>query len=75
MHVAAIESISRQWRQFEKCRAGIDQKVHALTSQHFAARGVSGPGDLAAAAGNEAEFVAKLRDEDAHDFRVAGEIG
>ena len=40
MHVAAIEAVGRQRRQFEKRGAGIDQEIDALARQHLAARGV-----------------------------------
>ena len=74
MHVAAIEAIGRQRRQFQERGAGIDQQVDALARQHLAARGMAVARGLAAAAGDLAELVAQIRDEAAHGLRVACEI-
>ncbi len=75
MHVAAIEAMGRQRRQFEKGGTGIDQQVDALAGQHLAARSVPVARDLAAAAGHLVEFAAQFGDQRAHGFGVAGEIG
>ena len=75
MHVAAIEAVGRQRRQFEKRRAGIDQQVDALARQHLAARGVPLARRLAAAAGHLVELFAQLGDQRAHHLGVAGKIG
>ena len=37
MHVAAIEAVGGERRQFEKGRAGIEQQIDALARQHLAA--------------------------------------
>ena len=52
MHVAAIEAVGRQRRQFEKRGSRIDQEIDALARQHLAARGVPGARGFAAAAGD-----------------------
>ena len=52
MHVAAIEAVGGQRRQFEKRGAGIDQEVDAVARQHFSARGMPRAGHLAAATGD-----------------------
>ena len=75
MHVAAIEAVGGQRRQFKERGAGIDQQIDALARQHLAARGVPLARDLAAAAGYLTEFFVELGDEAAHDFGVAREIG
>ena len=75
MHVAAIEAVGRQRRQFEKCRAGIDQQIDALARQHLAARGMPGARGLAAAAGHLIELVAQLGDQRPHGLGIAGKIG
>ncbi|MGY4479060.1 hypothetical protein ACVILL_006474 [Bradyrhizobium sp. USDA 3364] len=75
MHVAAIEAIGGERRQFQERGAGIDQEIDAVARQHLAARGVALARGLAAAAGHLAEFVAKLRDQAAHHLGVAGEFG
>ena len=75
MHVAAIEAVGGQRRQFEKRGAGIEQQVDALARQHLAARGMPLARRLAAAAGHDLELVAKLGDQAAHHVGVAGELG
>ena len=75
MHVAAIEAVGGQRRQFEECGAGIDQEVDAVARQHLAARGVPLARGLAAAAGDLLELVAQFADKAAHDVGVAGEFG
>ena len=75
MHVAAIEAVSRQRRQFHKRRAGIDQEIDALARQHLAARGMPRPRGLATAPGNGIELLLQFRDEDAHRLGIAGKIG
>ena len=74
MHVAAIEAVGRQRRQFQERGAGIDQQVDALARQHLAARGVALARGFAAAAGDLIELFAQLGDEAAHDFGVACKI-
>ena len=75
MHVAAIEAVGRQRRQFEKRRAGIDQQIDALARQHFSARSVPRPRCLAAAAGDLIELFAEFGDQRPHRLGVAGKIG
>ena len=75
MHVAAIEIIGRQRRQFEKGRAGIDQEIDALARQHLAPRRVPGARGFAAAAGHLIELVAEFCDQRPHRLRIAGKIG
>lgn len=70
MHVAAIDTIGGQRRQFQECRAGIDQKIDAIACQHLAARGVALARGLAPAAGNLIELVAELRDQATHHLGV-----
>jgi len=74
-HLAAIEAVRRQRRQFEERGAGVDQQVDALARQHFAARRMPCAGGFAAAAGNLLELVVKVGDEAAHHLGVAGKIG
>jgi len=74
MHVAAIEAVGGQRRQFQKRGSGIDQQVDPLARQHLAARLVARPRHLAAAARDQIELVAQFGDERAHGFRVAREI-
>ena len=61
MHVAAIEAVGGQRRQFEKRRAGIDQQVDALARQHLAARGMPLARRLAAAAGHDLRACREAR--------------
>ncbi len=57
MHVAAIQAVGGERRQFEKRRSRIDQEIDALARQHLAARGVPGARRLAAAAGHLIELL------------------
>ena len=75
MHVAAIEAVGGQRRQFEKRGAGIDQEIDALARQHLAARGVPVARGLAAAAGDLFELLPEFRDQRPHGLGVAGKIG
>ena len=75
MHVAAIEAVGRQRRQFEKRRSRIDQEIDALARQHLAARGMPDARGLAAAAGDLVELLPELGDQRAHGLGVAGKIG
>ena len=75
MHVAAIQAVGGQRRQFEERGSGIDQQVDAVARQHLAARGVPLARGLAAAAGDLLQLVAQFADEGAHDVGVAGKFG
>ena len=75
MHVAAIEAVGRQRRQLQERGPGIDQQIDALPRQHLAARCVAVARDLAAATGDLAELFTQIRDERAHGFSIAREIG
>ncbi|MHC2284708.1 hypothetical protein ACVIJW_000578 [Bradyrhizobium barranii subsp. barranii] len=74
MHVTAIEAVRRQRRQLHERGAGIDQQVDALARQHLAARGVAVARDLAAAAGDLAQFFAQVRDKSAHGLGIARKV-
>ena len=75
MHVAAIEAVGGERRQFEKGGAGIDQQVDALARQHLAARGMPLARRLAAPAGDNLELLAQFGDQAAHHVGVAGKLG
>ena len=75
MHIAAIEPVGGERRQFEKRRARIDQEIDALARQHLAARGVPGARGFAAAAGHLIELSPQLGDQRSHRLGVAGKIG
>ena len=75
MHVAAIEAVGRERRQFQKRGARIDQQIDPLPRQHLAAGGMSFARGLAAAAGDLVELFAKLGDQRTHGFGIAGKIG
>ena len=76
MHVAAVEAVGGERRQFEKRCSRIGQEIDALARQKLAARGMSFARGLpAAAAGDLAELFAKLGDERTHGFGITGKIG
>ncbi|MBA7652319.1 hypothetical protein ES703_60149 [subsurface metagenome] len=75
MHIAAIEAVGRQRRQFQEGRAGIDEEIDAVARQHLAARGMALAGDLAAAAGHFLQLVPQFGDKLAHHVGIACEFG
>ena len=74
MHVAAIEAVGGERRQFEEGGAGIDQQVDAFARQHLAARGMPLARRLAAPAGNNLQLLAQFGYQTAHHVGVAGKL-
>ena len=74
MHVAAIEAVGGERRQFEEGGAGIDQQVDALARQHLAARGMPLARRLAAAARDHLELVAQVGHQRRASRRRCGRI-
>ncbi len=74
MHVAAVEAMGSQRRQFQERRAGIDQEIDALARQHLATRCVAVARGLAAAAGDLGKLLAQIGDEAAHGFGIARKV-
>ena len=75
MHVSAVEVVSRQRRQFEKGRAGIDQEIDAFARQHLAPSGMPEARGLTATAGHLIEFFVEVGDQLLHRLGVASKVG
>ena len=73
-HVAAIHAISRERRQLEDRRAGIDEGIDAVARQQLAAGEVLLPRLFAAAARHLRGFLPQVGDQPSHHFRVGPEI-
>jgi hypothetical protein len=75
MHVPAVKFVSRQRRQFEKGRTGIDQKIDTFARQHLAPGGMPDTRGLSATARHLIKFSVEVGDQLLHRLGVAGKVG
>ena len=73
--LVAVHAEGRERRQLEERRAGIEQHLHAIARQQFAARHVLGARRLAAAQRDLGLAGAQFRHQGAQRRLIGGEFG
>ena len=74
MNGVVVDAVRRERRQFEKRRAGIEQRHHALARQELAAREMALAGARRPAFGGLGACLFKLLDQSAHRCLIGAKL-